>query len=469
MILNLTVASLVLSQLSHSPAFAGASNRYHLPKLQYFKQISPLVFGYRSLLVEQSRFRQFTSSIIVSGAGACHQVDCSLSATDGTLQRCEVSDACRTTPMYPEGNSKCILDLYSGGPTTVNVIECAFYQLPYGLVTLGADTQMVVEGCCFSQLTPADVAILVMANAYYPGNVNVRIDTSSVYQCSSRYGVSYVRWSDKLTLGMSMTRDNLTYNVQNGGIDTAFMKIEAYSRTSTTSITQCWFMGTEAEALMYYATSTSGRADTTISNSFFYNSTLSGSTKALFVVAENTWTVDGCAFDEVTSGNANILLSFPIEQSSRIESVKELNCLISERYQNSFVPASFTIGKTVETSSLTKVAENIINIVPSFTMNEFLYKEYSDYCKIYTFPPTAFFTASNTWTPTPYVPTPTNPPYPITGGPTASNAITVNAVFAVVTSTGTGVIAFGAAALVFLCSKKCCIYNSRNKLKVDVI
>ena len=469
MILNLTVASLVLSQLSRSPALTGSSNRYHLSKIRYFKQISPLVFGYRSLLVEDSKFRQFTSSLIVSGAGTCHQVDCSLSATDGTLQRCEVSNACRTIPMYPDGNSKCVLDLSSSGPTTVNIIECAFYLLPYGLVTLGANTQMVVEGCCFSQLTPPDVAILLMADAYFPGNLNVRIDTSSVYQCSSRFGLSSLRWSDKLTLDMSMTRDNLTYNVQTTGIDRAFMKLEAYSRTSTTTITQCWFMGTEADALMYYVTATSGRAETTISNSFFYNSTLSGSTKALFIVSENVWTIDGCAFDEVASGNTNILLSFPSAQTSRMESVKVLNCLISERYQNSFVPTSFTVGKTVETSGLTKIAENIINLVPSFTMNEFLYKEYSDYCKIYTFPPTAFFTASNTWTPTPYVPTATTPPFPITGGPTASNAITVNAVFAVVTSTGTGVIAFGAAALVFLCSKKCCIYNSRNKLKVDVI
>ena len=470
--LNLTIASLVLSQMSRSPAFSGTGTRYHLSHLHYLHQISPLVFGYRSLLVEQSKFRYFTSSLIVSGADvACFNVDCTLSEADGTIYQCEVANACGAIPKYPNSaaNPSTIINVAEGGPTSISVVECAFFSINYGLIILGTATQDVrIEGSCFSQMTPADGAVLLTSNLYDTSTLAVTIDTSSIYQCSSPKGVSSLKWGAELTLTMSLARDNFTYNTQTGTTD-ALMRLDAIMRQrSTTTMNQCWIMHTQTACLLEAEIATGGSSvtSTTLSNCFFYNTTISRTKKALFITAEQTWVIDGCAFDE-TSESSNILLSYPDNQLSRIQSIQVLNCFISGRYQDSFVPVTITAGKTVEASNNQRVNNNLINQVASFTMNEFLYKEYSDYCKIHTFPPTSQFTASNTWTPTPYIPTVTATPI-VTDGPTASNPITVSVVFATVASACSGFVAFGAGALIFLCSRSCCVYDKENFLKVDV-
>ena len=478
MLLNLSVASLVLSQMSHSPAFAGSGNRYHLSKLQYFKQVSPLVYGYRSLLVEKSKFRQFTSSLIVAGehiytssslladeARDCPKVDCSISQSDGTLYQCEVRNACGGIPQYPTGSgyTDFILDVSNSGPTTITITECAFVGLTYSIVKIGQTTTAVsIDGSCISEMTPAANPLLIGGEVYpkTPFTFAASIRATSVYQCTAPKGVYDLSFQGSSTNKITITleRDNMSYNTQKG--NGALFKISGTTRESTTSFTQCWIMHNDAYAVISAEASNSGSGTTTLTNCFFHNTTISESTgNALFRVYEQTWKVDTCYFDE-NSQSTNKMFAFPAPDL--VQSVTVMNCKISIRYGGAFITSSITSGKTIQTSGNTEVSDNIINMVPSFTMNEFLYKTYSDFCKIYYFPATAPFTPSQSFTPTPYVPTPDG------GGGGGAKPTTVHIVFAVLTSAGTALVAFGIGALVFLCFRGCCIYSSANYLKIDI-
>lgn len=475
MLLNLTVTSLVLSQMSHSPAFARSDARYHFNKLQYLKQISPLVFGYRSLLVENSRLKQFMGSVFVAGGanGQCHAEDCELSASDGTLRRCEVSSegACsRAAPRYPaKSTSSYMIDLTSEAtPVSFSVVECAFNKQVDTLILLGQTvTDVTVQGCCFGQCKPNNKQpVILNTTGNYKPTVTIEISTTAVSQCTATGGVIYIDWNAAFTATLKLHQNNWTGNT--AGDTTALITYSDRTspRTSTTSITQCSFVDTLKAKCIFFAYDS--ESTSTISQCLFLRSTLTDPAVGMFVIGEIQFSVSDCYFQDLATNRDGKIFSF-IE--NRQKTVSVTNCVASSSYLDFWVVTiSPGLGSnTVQASGNTNVAVDLVDLYTPFTMNEFMYREYSMYCTFYTYPSTAFFTPSDTFTPTPYVPTPTSGGGGGgSGGPTASKPITVHIVFAVLTSAGTALVAFGVASLVFLCFRGCCIYDHQNYLKVDI-
>lgn len=480
MLLNLTVTSLVLSQMSHSPAFAGSSNRYHLDRLRYFRQISPLVFGYRSLLLENSRLRQFTGSVIVArGSNGCNKEDCELSATDGTIRRCEVFDGCGTVaPRYPPSSTVYFIDLDTGDvaePTDFSVIECAYVGQLLGIIKVGTKTKsFTVTGSCFSESKPGNGAPILLGTSdtviSSGPKLTVDISGTALSKSEAEKGALYFAWAGAFTVDLKLNQANWTENTVTGASNGLITYTQTtFLRVSTTTIEQCAFQHTTGKCILYAdaVTGTSGgKGVTTISNSLFWDTKLTNPADGLFVVGETTWTITACYFDDpVTTSEKHKLLSV---KTGSAPSITVTDCVISQSYRDFWV-VEITDGKTVEASGNTAVNGILVNTFPKFTMNEFMYEEYSEYCLFYTYPPTAPFTPSDTFTPTPYVPTPTSGGGGGgSSGPTASKPITVHIVFAVLTSAGTALVAFGVASLVFLCFRGCCIYDHQNYLKVDI-
>ena len=473
MLLNLTVTSLVLSQMSHSPAFAGSDTRYHLDRLQYLKQISPLVFGYRSLLVENSRMKHFIGSIFVAGGanGQCHADDCELGENDGTLRRCEISNGgtcSRAAPRYPAASpTSYIIDLSTTQtPVSFSVIECAFNAQVDTLILPGKTTTgLTVTGSCFAQCNPNNgQPLLVDTSGNVVANLNIDIGTTSVSQCTATKGVIFLDWGAAFTATLKFHQNNWTGNTAGEANALITYSDRTYSRTTTTTMTQCAFLHTVKAKCLIFAYD-SPTSSTTVSNSFFLDTGLVDPAVGLFVIGEKAWAISECFFEDLAQQRSAKIFSF-VENGEK--SVSVTNCVASSSYIDFWV-VTITPGKTVESSGNKVEPAGLIDLYPPFTMNEFMYKEYSMYCSFYTYPATASFTLSDTFTPTPYVPTPTGGGGGGgSGGPTASKPITVHIVFAVLTSAGTALVAFGVASLVFLCFRGCCIYDHQNYLKVDI-